>query len=50
MHFRTRVLTVHHVALQTLAATPAVKIIENHEGVAYIKGVQIGVQQIGLPA
>lgn len=30
------VLTVHHASVQTLASTPATKIIENHKGVAYI--------------
>jgi ATP-dependent protease ClpP protease subunit len=31
------VLTVHHACIQTLSATPAYKIIENHLGVAYIE-------------
>ncbi len=31
------VLTVHHACVQTLAATPAFKIIENHKGVAFIQ-------------
>lgn len=31
------VLTVHHACIQTLAGTPALKIIENHEGVAFIR-------------
>ncbi len=30
------VLTVHHAYVQTLAATPAVKLIENHRGVAFV--------------
>jgi hypothetical protein len=30
------VLSVHHAYIQTLAATPAVKIIENHLGIAYM--------------
>jgi ATP-dependent protease ClpP protease subunit len=29
-------LTVHHACIQTLSATPACKIIENHNGVAYM--------------
>lgn len=31
------VLTVHHACMHTLASTPAVKIIENHAGAAYIQ-------------
>jgi hypothetical protein len=34
------VLTVHHAAMHTLGATPACKIIENHLGVAFIRGTQ----------
>lgn len=30
-------LTVHHACIQTLSATPACKIIENHNGVAYVE-------------
>ncbi|TWS21802.1 S49 family peptidase [Tsukamurella sputi] len=33
------VLTVHHACVQTLTATPAFKIIENHNGISYIAGV-----------
>ena len=33
-------LTVHHACIQTLNATPAVKIIENHNGVAFIQTIQ----------
>ncbi len=33
------VLTVHHVTMQTLFSTPAFKIIENHNGQAFILGV-----------
>jgi Serine dehydrogenase proteinase len=36
------VLTVHHACMLTLSATPAVKIIENHRGVASIQSVQVG--------
>lgn len=31
------VLTVHHSCIQTLAGTPASKLIENHNGIAYIE-------------
>ncbi len=34
-----RVLTVHHACIQTLSGTPAVKIVENHKGVAFIENV-----------
>ncbi|UFU05490.1 SDH family Clp fold serine proteinase [Ruania halotolerans] len=34
-----KVLTVHHACAQTLASTPAFKIVENHEGVSYITSV-----------
>lgn len=34
------VLSIHHIYLHTLASTNAVKIIENHKGVAYILQVQ----------
>jgi hypothetical protein len=34
------VLTVHHACVQTLTETPALKIIENHEGVAFISSLQ----------
>jgi len=34
------VLTVHHACVQTLSATPAVKLIENQNGVAYINAEQ----------
>jgi len=37
------VLTVHHASIQTLASTPAIKIIENHMGAAFIQAIgQIG--------
>lgn len=38
--FQDAVLTIHHVFMHTLAATPAYKIIENHNGVAYIQSMQ----------
>ena len=34
------VLTVHHACVQTLTETPALKIIENHMGVAFIYSLQ----------
>jgi membrane-bound ClpP family serine protease len=34
------VLTVHHACIQTLTDTPALKIIENHMGVAFISSLQ----------
>jgi ATP-dependent protease ClpP protease subunit len=33
-------LTVHHLAVQTMASTPAVKLIENQKGIAYIQSMQ----------
>ncbi len=33
------VLSVHHVCVQTLTDTPAVKIVENQNGVAFIQGI-----------
>lgn len=35
------VLTVHHACIQTLSATPACKIIENHLGIAYVETVNV---------
>lgn len=35
------ILSVHHACIQTLESTPAMKIIENHNGIAYIKQVSI---------
>jgi ATP-dependent protease ClpP protease subunit len=34
------VLSVHHACIQTLSQTPAIKIIQNHEGIAFIQHVQ----------
>jgi hypothetical protein len=36
------VLSVHHAAVQTLGETPAIKVIENQNGNAFINGVRIG--------
>jgi ATP-dependent protease ClpP protease subunit len=38
-------LSVHHACIHTLTSTPAVKLIENHNGVAFIKLVQQVVMQ-----
>lgn len=35
------ILTVHHACIQTLDATPAVKIIENHNGKAYVQQLRV---------
>lgn len=35
------VLAVHYACIHTLSATPAVKIIENHNGIAFIQRVQV---------
>ncbi|KGV72448.1 serine dehydrogenase ase family protein [Burkholderia pseudomallei MSHR3951] len=35
-----KVLSIHHVYMHTLAATPAFKIIENHKGLAFILQTQ----------
>jgi membrane-bound ClpP family serine protease len=43
-----RVLTVHHACIQTLTATPAFKIIENHNGVAFIQTIATAI--IAQPA
>jgi ATP-dependent protease ClpP protease subunit len=43
------VLSVHHACIHTLSATPALKIIENHMGVAYIKLVEQH-KILGIPA
>lgn len=37
------VLSVHHMCIHTLSATPAIKIIENHEGKAFIQTVQVAI-------
>lgn len=37
-------LTVHHACIQTMAGTPAIKIIENHNGVAFVQQVQLVAQ------
>ena len=34
------ILTVHHACMHTLAFTPAIKIIENQKGIAYIMNQQ----------
>jgi len=42
------VLSVHHACLITFSSTPAIKIIENHDGVAYIEIIQMAA--VSLPA
>lgn len=44
------VLSVHHACMVTFSATPAHKIIENHEGVAFIKSAQQVVMPVVSPA
>lgn len=39
------VLTVHHACVHTLAETPALKIIENHNGVGFITAVNARVER-----
>jgi enoyl-CoA hydratase/carnithine racemase len=41
-----RVLSIHHCMMQTFAGTPAVKIIENHKGAAFITASPQGLVQI----
>lgn len=38
------VLSVHHAYIQTLTETPAFKIIENHNGIAFISSAQLAMQ------
>lgn len=40
------VLSVHHACIHTLSATDSIKIIENHNGIAYIQQVKAMKQQI----
>lgn len=39
-HLQEAVLSVHHACIHTLSSTPAFKIIENHEGIAFIQLAQ----------
>lgn len=39
-NFQDAVLSLHHTAMLTLAHTPALKIIENHNGVTFVKMAQ----------
>jgi hypothetical protein len=41
-------LTVHHACIQTLAGTNAIKLIENHDGVAFVQQVQIVAQTVPM--
>jgi len=38
--FQDAILTIHHTFMHTLTATPAFKIIENHNGIAFIQSMQ----------
>jgi hypothetical protein len=38
------ILTVHHITMLTLIDTPSLKIMENHEGKAYIHTIQLRIQ------
>ncbi|MFW9873094.1 MAG: hypothetical protein ACFFG0_08345 [Candidatus Thorarchaeota archaeon] len=38
--FQDAILTLHHACVHTLSSTPALKIIENHLGKAYITRIQ----------
>lgn len=40
------VLTVHHACVQTLSDTGCIKLIENQNGVAYIRAVQVAAIQV----
>jgi L-lactate utilization protein LutB len=42
------VVSVYHAASHTFAGTPALKIVENYNGKAFIKAQQVMVQQIQL--
>ncbi len=35
-HLQDAVMTIHHACIHTLAATSALKIIENHKGISYV--------------
>lgn len=41
-----KILTVHHACVLTLDSTSAIKIIENHKGIAYVKHVNAAVPLI----
>lgn len=42
------ILSVHHTFIHTLSSTPAIKIIENHNGVAFIQAHQLMMLQQGM--
>ena len=44
--FQEAVLSVHHSCIHTLSATAAFKIIENHNGVAFVQSAQQVVMQV----
>ncbi|MBL0871057.1 MAG: ATP-dependent Clp protease proteolytic subunit [Phycisphaerales bacterium] len=43
------VLTLHHICIQTLAATTAIKLIENHLGMAFIQNAQANMPSLPMP-
>jgi enoyl-CoA hydratase/carnithine racemase len=43
-------LTVHHACIQTLAGTNAIKLFENHNGVAFVQQVQLVAQPMPVQA
>ena len=40
------VLTVHHACIQTLSDTGCIKLIENQEGVAHVRAIQVAAVQV----
>lgn len=42
------VLSLHHAYMLTMSQTPAIKIVENHNGAAYIKSAQVQVMQAAI--
>lgn len=48
-HLQEAVLTAHHAYVATANETGAVKVIENHDGVAHMSVVQLQFQAVGAP-
>jgi ATP-dependent protease ClpP protease subunit len=48
--FQDAVLTVHHACVQTLSDTPAIKLIENQNGDAFVQSATIGVAPVAAPS
>jgi len=44
--FQDLVLTVHHTYMHTFSGTPAIKIVENHKGIAYINFIPVKTKKI----